>query len=174
MIPLGLLSVVATAVVFERLLARRAIGARARATLDAFGKSRHDLSLVRALARTDRLARVLATESDPLRAGEAARTLLLGELRARTWILGTIAATAPFVGLFGTVVGIVRSFRAMATTGSSGFAVVAGGISEALVATGAGIVVAVFAVVASNALGALASRTADALRDRVEELDRGA
>jgi biopolymer transport protein ExbB/TolQ len=71
-------------------------------------------------------------------------------LKKFLWVLGTIGSSAPFIGLFGTVVGIIRSFEAMAQTGKSGFSVVAAGLSEALIATAAGIVVAVFAVVLYN------------------------
>ncbi|MCK4304375.1 MAG: MotA/TolQ/ExbB proton channel family protein [Candidatus Eisenbacteria sp.] len=60
--------------------------------------------------------------------------------------LASIAATAPFVGLFGTVVGIMNSFFGMAAAGSGGIGAVAGGIAEALVNTAAGILVALPAV----------------------------
>ena len=56
-------------------------------------------------------------------------------LRRNIWILGTIGSSAPFIGLFGTVVGIMRAFHQMSIAGTGGFAVVASGISEALVAT---------------------------------------
>lgn len=68
------------------------------------------------------------------------------ELRRFLWVLGTIGSAAPFIGLFGTVVGIIKSFGSMAEAGAGGFNVVAAGISEALVATATGIVVAVIAV----------------------------
>jgi biopolymer transport protein ExbB/biopolymer transport protein TolQ len=64
--------------------------------------------------------------------------------------LATIGSTAPFIGLFGTVVGIINAFRGIAATGSGGMAAVSGGISEALVATALGIFVAIPAVVAFN------------------------
>jgi len=64
--------------------------------------------------------------------------------------LATIGSTAPFVGLFGTVVGIINAFRGIAATGSGGMAAVSGGIAEALVATALGIGVAIPAVVAFN------------------------
>ena len=64
--------------------------------------------------------------------------------------LATIGSTAPFVGLFGTVVGIINAFRSIAATGSGGMSVVSGGIAEALVSTALGIFVALPAVVAFN------------------------
>ena len=71
-------------------------------------------------------------------------------LRRNVWFLGTIGSLAPFVGLFGTVIGIIDAFRSIAMTGSGGFSVVSAGISEALVATGAGLIVAVYSVFAFN------------------------
>jgi len=65
-------------------------------------------------------------------------------------ILGTIGSTAPFVGLFGTVLGIIRAFRDLAAAEGVGPSVVADGIAEALVATAAGLFVAVPAVIAYN------------------------
>jgi biopolymer transport protein ExbB/TolQ len=64
--------------------------------------------------------------------------------------LATIGSTAPFIGLFGTVVGIINAFRNIAATGSGGMSVVSGGIAEALVSTALGIFVAIPAVVAFN------------------------
>lgn len=65
-------------------------------------------------------------------------------------LLATIGSTAPFIGLFGTVVGIINAFRSIAAAGSGGMAVVSGGIAEALVSTALGIFVAIPAVVAFN------------------------
>lgn len=66
--------------------------------------------------------------------------------------LATIASAAPFVGLFGTVWGIMNSFRHIGMTGSANLAVVAPGISEALIATAIGLAAAIPAVVAYNYL----------------------
>lgn len=64
--------------------------------------------------------------------------------------LATTGSTAPFIGLFGTVWGIMDSFRSIGETGSASLAVVAPGISEALIATAIGLVAAIPAVVAYN------------------------
>jgi len=72
------------------------------------------------------------------------------QLKGGLGILATIGSTAPFIGLFGTVVGIINAFRSIAATGSGGMSVVSGGIAEALVSTALGIFVAIPAVVAFN------------------------
>lgn len=64
--------------------------------------------------------------------------------------LATLGNVSPFIGLFGTVLGIIRAFEAIAATGSGGLAVVSAGIAEALVATAAGLFVAIPAVIAYN------------------------
>jgi len=77
-----------------------------------------------------------------------AETLL--RLKSGLGFLATIGSTAPFIGLFGTVVGIINAFRSIASAGAGGMAVVSGGMAEALVSTGLGIFVAIPAVVAYN------------------------
>ena len=74
----------------------------------------------------------------------------LVQLKAGLGFLATIGSTAPFVGLFGTVAGIINAFRNIAATGSGGMSVVSGGIAEALVTTALGIFVAIPAVAAFN------------------------
>ncbi|MCR9206426.1 MAG: MotA/TolQ/ExbB proton channel family protein [Halobacteriovoraceae bacterium] len=71
-------------------------------------------------------------------------------LRKYLWILGTIGTSAPFIGLLGTVVGIIKSFEAISVSGNAGFDVVAGGLSEALITTAAGIIVGVMGVIFYN------------------------
>jgi biopolymer transport protein ExbB len=71
-------------------------------------------------------------------------------LKGPLWVLGTVSSSAPFIGLFGTVVGIIKAFHNMAIMGSGGFSVVAAGISEALVATALGLGVAIVALVFYN------------------------
>ena len=65
-------------------------------------------------------------------------------------VLATISSAAPFIGLFGTVLGIINSFQSIGTTGVTSLAAVAPGISEALVATAAGLLAAIPAIMAYN------------------------
>lgn len=76
----------------------------------------------------------------------------VGRLRSAIWILGSAGALMPFVGLLGTVLGVMSSFQAIGSAGTGGFAVVSAGISEALIATAAGLFVALEAVVCFNLL----------------------
>lgn len=80
------------------------------------------------------------------RALERASAIVHAELKRGLSGLATIGSTAPFVGLFGTVVGIINAFKGIAAERATGLAAVAGGISEALVATAIGLFVAIPAV----------------------------
>jgi biopolymer transport protein ExbB/biopolymer transport protein TolQ len=86
------------------------------------------------------------------RALERAEAIVHAKLKRGLSVLATIGASAPFVGLFGTVVGILHAFDAIATQKIAGIGAVAGGISEALVTTAFGLLVAVPAVMAFNYL----------------------
>jgi biopolymer transport protein ExbB/biopolymer transport protein TolQ len=80
------------------------------------------------------------------RALERAEAIVHAELKRGVSGLATIGSTAPFVGLFGTVVGIINAFKGISAEKSSGLGAVAGGISEALVTTAIGLFVAIPAV----------------------------
>ena len=80
------------------------------------------------------------------RALERAEAIVHAELKRGISSLATIGSTSPFVGLFGTVVGIINAFKGITTQKSTGLGAVAGGISEALVTTAVGLFVAVPAV----------------------------
>jgi biopolymer transport protein ExbB/TolQ len=84
------------------------------------------------------------------RALDRAVSLTSAEMKKGTGGLASIASAAPFIGLFGTVVGIINAFTGIATSGSGGLAAVSGGIAEALITTAFGILVAVPAVMAFN------------------------
>jgi biopolymer transport protein TolQ len=83
--------------------------------------------------------------------------------------LATIGSTAPFIGLFGTVWGIMNSFQSIAVTKNTTLAVVAPGIAEALLATALGLLAAIPAVVAYNRLAGEVDRYADRLSSFGEE-----
>ncbi len=80
------------------------------------------------------------------RALERAEAIVHAELKRGVSALATIGSTAPFVGLFGTVIGIINAFKTMASEKTPGIGAIAGGISEALVTTALGLLVAVPAV----------------------------
>ena len=87
-------------------------------------------------------------------------------------LLATVGSTAPFVGLLGTVVGIVNAFQQMAATGSGGLATVSAGIAEALITTAFGLLVAIPAVMAYNYMqGWVDARMVDMTESSNELLD---
>jgi biopolymer transport protein TolQ len=104
----------------------------------------------------------------------AASTAVTALERRMTW-LATIGATSPFVGLFGTVMGVVDAFHGLGTAGAATLRAVAPGISEALITTAAGLFVAVPAVVAYNQFSAririFASATDDFCRELLNSLE---
>lgn len=84
------------------------------------------------------------------RALERAEAIVHAKLKKGISVLATVGSTAPFVGLLGTVMGILNAFQQIATQKSSGIGAVAGGISEALVTTAFGLIVAIPAVMCFN------------------------
>ena len=81
---------------------------------------------------------------------QRASVVEMGRMESHLGILATIAAVSPFIGLFGTVWGIIDAFRGIGATGNASLATVAPGISEALVATAFGLVAAIPALMAYN------------------------
>ncbi len=162
--PLILLSVISVTVVLERLWSLKNLSSITlritESLLDPLKKGQRDLAIVMCkqhsdcpvgrivlnILNHDNAARPELTNSVAIEAmfEEAQR------LKKNLWILGTVASSAPFIGLLGTVVGIIKSFESMAVAGTGGFAVVAAGISEALVATALGLAVAIIAVIFYN------------------------
>lgn len=87
-------------------------------------------------------------------------------------VLATVGSTAPFIGLLGTVMGIVNAFQSMALSGSGGLGTVSAGIAEALITTAFGLLVAIPAVMAFNFLqGWVDARTVDISESSNEFLD---
>ena len=162
--PLIVMSVISLTVIFERLWSLRNIGsATLRITdsiLEPTKKGQRDLAIAICKQNSNCPAgRIFLNvlERDNGARAEAANTAATEamfeetqKLRKHLWILGTVASSAPFIGLLGTVVGIIKSFESMAVAGTGGFAVVAAGISEALVATALGLGVAIIALIFYN------------------------
>ena len=90
-------------------------------------------------------------------------------IEARLGFLATVGSAAPFIGLFGTVVGIMTSFQAIAGSKSTNLAVVAPGIAEALLATALGLLAAIPAVVAYNKFTADAAKAGQRLEGFADE-----
>ena len=91
-------------------------------------------------------------------------------LKKSVWMLGTIASSSPFIGLFGTVWGIMGSFKDIGAAGKAGFAIVSHSISEALIATAAGIGVAVIAVLFYNFLQVRIAEALASFRNNLGDL----
>jgi biopolymer transport protein TolQ len=155
-------SVAGVAVICERLYALWGVLPKSEVfknrVVDAVSSG--DLSKASALCETanDPLSEVFGRglrvfAKTPHRTTEAVnsqRTVALAGFRRYLWALGTVGSSAPFVGLFGTVVGILKAFQSMSQAGTGGFKVVSQGIAAALVATAAGLLVAIYAVIAYN------------------------
>jgi biopolymer transport protein TolQ len=109
------------------------------------------------------------------RAAQAASSESLTVLERRLTWLATIGAVAPFVGLFGTVMGIVDAFHGLGMEGAATLRAVAPGVSEALITTAAGLVVAIPAVIAYNqftaSLREFGSRMDDFSRELLNSLE---
>jgi biopolymer transport protein ExbB len=162
--PLILMSIISVAVVFERLWSLRSIASVTlritESIMDPIKKGQRDLAIAICKQNSHSPAGRIFLNILDREAGQrlevtnnfAAEAMFeeTQKLRKHLWILGTVASSAPFIGLLGTVVGIIKSFESMAIAGTGGFAVVAAGISEALVATALGLAVAIIAVIFYN------------------------
>jgi biopolymer transport protein ExbB len=161
--PLLFISVVCLAIVFERVWALMGIQGKAAKLADTLvptlrqGKFNEALQATQARSNpAERVYHVLIAaaqtlDRDHLVELDEERRFQEGlELNRYIWVLATSGASAPFIGLFGTVVGILVAFQSMAIMGTGGFSVVAAGISEALISTALGLAVAIVAVIFFN------------------------
>jgi biopolymer transport protein TolQ len=112
------------------------------------------------------------------RAAQTAASEALSSMESRLTWLATIAAAAPFIGLFGTVMGIIDAFHGLGTAGAATLRAVAPGISEALITTAAGLVVAVPALVGYNQFAArlrdMGGRMDDFARELLNAIENAA
>ena len=181
MYPLAICSLLTWAISLERLWSLRQTVSASRTLskeiLDSLRDNKRDVAQALCKKSDVPLARVF---NDLLKNGNSnadhlpqqanrGRMALNQEYKRNLWILGTIGSATPFLGLFGTVVGILRAFKHIAESGETGFAVVATGISEALIATAAGIIVAVIAVAFYNFFQVRVSSLALESRLSIEE-----
>jgi biopolymer transport protein ExbB len=161
--PLLFISVVCVAVSFERVWALMGIQSKAAKLADSLVPSLRQGKFNEALQQTqarsnpaERVYHVLIAAAQTLdrdhlvELDEERRFQETIELNRYVWVLATAGASAPFIGLFGTVVGILVAFQSMAIMGTGGFSVVAAGISEALISTALGLAVAIVAVIFFN------------------------
>ncbi len=161
--PLLFISVVCLAIIFERFWALMGIQGRAAKLADTLvptlrqGKFNEALAATQARSNAaERVFHTLVTAAQTLDRDhlvdldEERRFQETLEFNRYIWVLATSGASAPFIGLFGTVVGILVAFQSMAIMGTGGFSVVAAGISEALISTALGLAVAIVAVIFFN------------------------
>ncbi|HXN86586.1 MAG TPA: MotA/TolQ/ExbB proton channel family protein [Candidatus Binataceae bacterium] len=161
--PLLFISVVILAIIFERLWALAGIQSKSAKLADSLvaplrqGKFNEALQATQARSNpAERVYHVLIAAAQTLdrdhlvELDEERRFQETLELNRYIWVLATAGASAPFIGLFGTVVGILVSFQSMAIMGTGGFSVVAAGISAALISTALGLAVAIVAVIFFN------------------------
>ena len=161
--PLLFISVVCLAIIFERVWALMGIQGKAAKLADTLVPSLRQGKFNEALQQTqprsnpaERVYHVLIAAAQTLdrdhlvELDEERRFQETIELNRYVWVLATAGASAPFIGLFGTVVGILVAFQSMAIMGTGGFSVVAAGISEALISTALGLAVAIVAVIFFN------------------------
>jgi biopolymer transport protein TolQ len=190
MVGLILASVWSWAIIFEKLIAFR----RARAEADKFeqmfwsGQSLDELYTGLSRGRSIALAALFVAAMREWKRSVEGNIRALGgiqlrvekvmdvtisremeRLERRLLFLATVGSTAPFVGLFGTVWGIMASFQAIAVSKNTSLAVVAPGIAEALFATAIGLVAAIPAVVFYNKFSADASRLGQRLEAFADE-----
>ncbi len=178
-------SVIAIAVAVERAIALWGFTNASRRLADAVSRSLYRGDVDDARAQCDRsgspaadlflaaLIPVRGAKTPPFEkiaaAVERERQQVGLKLRRNLWMLGTVGAIAPFIGLLGTVVGIMHAFRQIEQTGQGGFRVVAAGISEALIATAGGLAVGIEAVILFNFLNVHVQKLVVHLRLLAEE-----
>lgn len=182
MYPLLLCSVLVVSVIIERLWALARVPQQTATLAHNVGEALREgkMAEASALCRTSQapiaavLRLALGQQGRSREAVERTALRKLAEvsrgLRRRIWLLGTIGSLAPFIGLLGTVVGIIRAFENMAATGSGGFAVVAAGISEALIATAGGLLVGVLSIFAYNAFNVRINALNAEMRETTDEI----
>ncbi len=146
---------------FNRQVRELEAVAREGATISAGSSLAHGIVIAASKVAISGNEPRLETETRLERAMRLAARVDMIVLQSRVRLLATVGSTAPFVGLFGTVWGIMNSFSAIAQQKDTSLAIVAPGIAEALFATALGLVAAIPAVVAYNQISGMIARTAE-------------
>lgn len=175
---LAFMSVWSWAVAVEKFLQLNGQHAKARKFEQEFwsGAQLDDLAQKYGRDRGNPFGRVLAAAMRDwdsyavAKAGGAEANRELSKMESGLGVLSIIGSSAPFIGLFGTVWGIMNSFRAIAATDNTSLAVVAPGIAEALFATALGLLAAIPAVIFFNALSSNLAKYAAKLEGFVDDL----
>ncbi len=183
---LVILSIVVVAVFIERIgFYRKALGSL-QVLLETLSPTLNRANFKEALEVCDKLGGFLGhiarsgilakmEKADPVKAMEREAKIQLLELERRLPFLATIGSIAPFIGLFGTVLGIIQAFRDLTQANAGGAAVVSQGIAEALFATATGLFVAILSVFMYNSFQARLNRAAQEaeilISDLAEKLD---
>lgn len=178
MIPLVLCSVVALAVVIERLgfwWRHGDVGPAERA-LELAERGKLDEALEIARRSGTATARVIAAglaerQAPPAAAMEAAAQTEMGRLRSYLPVLDTIITLSPLLGLLGTVTGMIAAFGILSTSGMNQPNAITGGVAEALIATAAGLAIAIATLVPYNYFLSRAEQALDAMERLASRLD---
>ncbi len=156
-----IMSVVSLTVILDRVTTLRRAQCQALPFIAELLRIIREQGLERAIAYCQRLSKPVAAVAAKIllqpgdraareRAGRYALQEQINRLESFVAILGTIGSTAPFVGLFGTVIGVIKAFQDIAMSAGAGPEVVSAGIAEALIATAFGLLVAIPAVMFYN------------------------
>lgn len=178
MIPLVLCSVVALAVVIERLgfwWRHGDVGPAERA-LELAERGKLDEALEVARRSGTATGRVIAAglaerQAPPAAAMEAAAQTEMGRLRSYLPVLDTIITLSPLLGLLGTVTGMIAAFGILSTSGMNQPNAITGGVAEALIATAAGLAIAIATLVPYNYFLSRAEQALDAMERLASRLD---
>jgi biopolymer transport protein ExbB len=178
MIPLVLCSVLALAVVVERLAFWRRHGdlGPAERALELAERGKLDQALEVARASRTATARVVAAglaerQAPPAAVMEAAAQAEMGRLRSYLPVLDTIITLSPLLGLLGTVTGMIAAFGILSTSGMNQPTAITGGVAEALIATAAGLAIAIATLVPYNYFLARTEQALDAMERLASRLD---
>lgn len=156
-----IMSVISLTVILDRVTTLRQARLNARSFMANVIKIVREQGMARAADYCQRVPKPVAAVAARIllqnggreareRAGRYALQAQINRLESFVSILGTIGSTAPFVGLFGTVMGIIKAFQDIAMSAGAGPEVVSAGIAEALIATAFGLLVAIPAVMFYN------------------------